>query len=302
MKKYLTYDEYLKTRFGTKVMKLPLDAGFTCPNIDGRCGFGGCTYCSKQPLRYRGLPIAAQAEEAKRILRKKWVREGREEKYIPYFQVFSNTYAPVELLRELYSQALAVPGVVGLSIATRADCLPPEVVELLFEFSEKTYLTVELGLQTVHEDTARLIHRGHSFEDFLRGYEALKGLNVCIHLINGLPGESRERMLTSAQTVASLRPHEIKLHMLYLEKGCELTRQYEETPFPLLSLEEYCEIVVSQLEFFHPDTVVGRVTGDGSAEALVAPLWTLKKFSVLNGIDKEFERRQTWQGRRFGES
>jgi len=301
-KHYLTYNQFLKTTFGGKTIKIPLDGGFSCPNIDGTKGIGGCTYCTKTPLPYRGKPLAEQFELAKAPLLKKWGREDMEERYIPYFQTFSGTYAPVERLRSLYEEALALPHVVGLSIATRCDCLSDEAVDLLRELSERTFLTVELGLQTVHEETARRIGRGHTYEEFLDGYRRLEGLNRCVHLINGLPYETAAQMLETAKTVAALCPHAVKLHMLYLEEGTAMTEEYRRQPFPILSLYEYVSITVSQLEFFHPDTVIGRLTGDGQADRLVAPLWSRKKFCVLNEIDKEFRRRGTRQGDRYTET
>ena len=298
-KRYYTYDSYLKDKFGSKTIKIPLDGGFSCPNIDGVKGRGGCTYCTKECLPYRGKPLAEQFELAKAPLLKKWGREGIKEQYIQYFQVFSNTYAPIERLRELYYEALDLPNTVGLSIATRVDCLNSEIIELLREINEKTFLTVELGLQTIHEETARRINRSHSYDEFLEGYYSLNGLNRCVHLINGLPGENKEMMLESARAVADLRPHSVKLHMLYLEEGTKMTEEYKKEPFHILTREEYVDIVVSQLEFFHPETVIGRLTGDGKADKLVEPLWSVKKFCVLNEIDKEFKRRDTYQGRLF---
>lgn len=298
-KRYYTYDYHMRRLFGGKVMKIPLDGGFTCPNIDGTRGRGGCTYCTKQTLPYRGKPLDVQFETGKAPLLKKWRREGRREMFIPYFQVFTNTYAPVERLRELYYTALTLPGIVGMSIATRADCINSENAALLREISEKTYLTVELGLQTIHESTAERINRGHTYEEFLTGYKLLHGLNVCVHLINGLPEEDAEMMLESARQVAALRPHSVKIHMLYLERGCRMTDEYLASPFHVLTEEEYVSITVSQLELFHPDTVIGRLTGDGVADNLIAPLWSQKKFCVLNDIDKEFVRRDSFQGRYF---
>ena len=298
-KPYYTYDQFLKDTFGGKTIRIPLDGGFTCPNIDGTKGKNGCSYCTKEALPYRGKPLAEQFELAKAPLLKKWGREGVEERYIPYFQTFSGTYAPVGHLRSLYEEALALPHTVGLSIATRCDCLTDEVVALLRELAEKTFLTVEHGLQTVHEDTARRIGRGHTYEEFLRGYRKLDGLNRCIHLINGLPGETTDKMLETAKTVAALRPHTVKLHMLYLEEGTAMTEEYRRQPFPILSLSEYAAVAVSQIEMFHPETVIGRLTGDGKAERLIEPQWSKKKFCVLNEIDKEFRRRGTFQGYRF---
>ncbi len=301
-KRYFTYDYYMRQCFGGKVIKLPLDGGFTCPNIDGSRGTGGCSYCTKKALPYRGKPIFEQFEEARLPLLKKWGRADRSEMYIPYFQVFTNTYAPTERLRKLYGEALLLPNTVGLSIATRADCMSDDIAELLREIAKCTHLTVELGLQTVHEETAKHINRCHTYDEFLRGYEKLHGLNVCIHLINGLPGETEEMMLESAGRISALRPHSVKIHMLYLERGCAMTEEYLKTPFPILTLEEYVSVTVSQLEMFHPDTVIERLTGDGEADNLIEPQWSRKKFCVLNGIDKEFVRRNSWQGKKFGDN
>lgn len=300
-KRYYTYDAFLKEKFGSKTIKIPFDGGFSCPNIDGTKGRGGCTYCTKEALPYRGRPISEQFECGREPLIKKWGREGIKEQFIPYFQVFSGTYAPIDKLRKLYYEALELPNTVGLSIATRVDCLTDEVIELLNEINKKTFLTVELGLQTVHEETAKRINRGHTFEEFLIGYEKLNGINRCVHLINGLPGESKEMMLENARVVASLRPHSVKLHMLYLENGTKMTEEYKNEPFHILSLSEYVDVTVTQLEYFHPETVIGRLTGDGKKENLVEPLWSLKKFCVLNEIDKEFRRRNSYQGIRFAD-
>ncbi len=300
-KRYYTYDSFLKEKFGSKTMKIPLDGGFSCPNIDGTRGKGGCTYCTKETLSYRGKPLSEQFEIAKAPLIKKWGRDGVKEQYIQYFQVFSNTYAPVCRLKALYYEALELPDTVGLSVATRVDCLNDEVIELLRKINEKTFLTVELGLQTVHETTSQKINRGHTFGEFVRGYESLDGINRVVHLINGLPGENKEMMLQSARTVAALRPHGVKIHMLYLEEGTAMTEDYKKAPFHILSREEYVDIVVSQLELFHPETVIGRLTGDGKSDKLVEPLWSVKKFCVLNEIDKEFRRRDSYQGIYFKE-
>ena len=281
-----------------KTQKAVIDAGLSCPNIDGTCGVGGCIFCdggSGYFTQDRALSVTEQLQAEKVRIHKK----SPESKIIAYFQTHTNTYAPVERLRELYYAALSLPETVGLSIATRADCIDGEKAALLREISEKTYLTVELGLQTVHESTAALINRGHTYEEFLAGYEKLRGLNVCVHLINGLPGEDEEMMLESARSVAALRPHSVKIHMLYLERGCRMAEDYLASPFHILTGEEYISVTVSQLELFHPDTVIGRLTGDGMAQNLIAPLWSEKKFCVLNGIDKEFVRRGSFQGRGY---
>jgi len=297
IKRYHTYDYYLKSKFGSKCFKVPIDGGFTCPNLDGTKGFGGCTYCGgAYNSTMRTLSVGEQFESQLEALHRKWPKA---DKYIAYFQSFTNTYAPAAYLREKYEAALSHDGVVGLSIATRADSLEDDAVEYLRELNERTFLTVELGLQTVHDTTAARINRGHSMEDFLRGYEKLKGLNVCVHLINGLPGEDREMMLETARIVAALHPHSLKLHLLYVIRGTKLAKQFEAGEFSEMTMEDYIDITVSQLELFAPETVIGRVTGDGKRDELIAPLWSQKKFAVINDLDKAFINRRTWQGRLY---
>ncbi len=295
-KRYRTYDYYLRERFHKKVSRISLDAGFTCPNLDGKKGVGGCTYCSSRGsgdfAASSLLPIKEQFEEVKARMANKW----SDTLYIPYFQAHTNTYAPTERLRELYYTALDLENVVGLSIATRADCLSSRTVELLHEISEKTYLTVELGLQSIHDCTAEKINRCHSYEDFLKGYEKLRTLNVCVHLINGLPGEDSQMMLESAKEIARLKPHMVKLHLLHIISGTVMAEQFEAGKFGAMTLEEYVNVVCNQLEVLPSETVIGRITGDGAKETLVAPLWSLKKFVVMNEIDKELAKRGTFQG------
>lgn len=304
-KRYYTYDYYLRKTFGGKCAKVPIDAGFTCPNIDGKCGYGGCIYCSGRGsgdfAESASLSVIRQIELTREKLRSKW----SDERIIPYFQAHTNTYAPTEILRERFCEALEAEGVVGLNIATRADCLEDSTVELLSELAEKTVLTVELGLQTSNDDTARLINRGHSFEDFISGYERLRRanrrINICVHLIFGLPGESREDMLKTVRDVASLRPDQVKLHLLHVIKGTRLAEMYESGEYTPMEREEYIETVVGAIELLPPDTVVARVTGDGMAEDLLAPLWSVKKVSVINDIDKKLFDEERYQGVKFTE-
>ncbi len=296
-KRYYTMDYYGKKTFGCKVYKVPLDAGFTCPNIDGTCGVGGCTYCSGRgsgdfaPSAL--LPIAEQYALSRRQFDKKW-QNGR---CIPYFQAHTNTYADSSHLRAIYEEALTLPDAVGLDIATRADCLEDGVVELLFELASRIHLTVELGLQTVHDETARRINRGHDYETFLRGYEKLKGLRTVIHLIDYLPGETKRMMLESAKAVGALHPHGVKLHLLYIMQGTAIEKEYREGKIYIPSKEEYVETVCDQLELLPSDIVIGRVTGDAPPDTLVAPLWSRKKISVMNDIDKELSKRDSYQGK-----
>ena len=300
-KRYHTWNYHLREKFGSKVFKVSLNGGFSCPNNDGTKGFGGCSYCSGSGSGdFAGKPqlsITEQFESVKNDLHKKW----KEAKYIPYFQANTNTYAPLCVLKEKYEEALAQENVVGLSIATRADCLSDDVVDYLCDISKRTYLIVELGLQTIFDETGERINRGHSYQEFLDGYNKLKthGINICVHLIDGLPGETKEMMIESAKTVAKLEPHCIKLHLLHILKDTNIAKEYENGEFSLLTLEEYVDIIVSQLEYFSEETIIQRLTGDGGRESLIGPLWSLKKFVVLNEIDKEMIRRDTYQGKKF---
>lgn len=302
-KRYHTYDAWLKSTFGGKCAKIPLDAGFTCPNMDGRCGVGGCIYCSGRGsgdfAESPAVPLREQYDRQREFLAKKWPTE----RCIPYFQARTNTYAPVAVLRPLFEEALAWPAVVGLNIATRADCLPEETVSLLRELSERTVLTVELGLQTAHDRTATLINRGHTYADFLEGYNRLrtgapKAL-VCIHLILGLPGETEADMLETVRRVAELRPHQVKLHLLHVLRGTVLGGMYEAGTYTPMEKDAYVETVVKALELLPPDTVIARLTGDGAAEDILAPLWSRRKREVLNAIDKRLAALDTWQGREY---
>ena len=300
-KRYHTWNYHLRHKFKGKVMKVALNAGFTCPNIDGSKGYGGCTYCSDTGSGdFAGDPahsIIMQFEEVRQRMHNKW----KEAKYIPYFQAHTNTYAPVDVLRERFEGVLRQPNVVGISIATRADCLGDDVLEYLEELNERTYLIVELGLQTIFDETGEKINRCHTYAEFLEGYRKLseRNINVCVHLIDGLPGETKEMMIESAKAVASLRPHCVKLHLLHILKGTKMAKEFEAGDITPLSLEEYVDIIVSQLEVLPQETVIQRLTGDGGRDMLLAPLWSLKKFVVLNEIDKEMIRRNTCQGKKY---
>ncbi len=303
-KRYHTYTYFLKRRFGGKVSRVSLNAGFTCPNIDGTKGTGGCAYCSPAGSGEFGgdprMDIPAQFAQVAGRMEAKWDTQ----KHIAYFQARTNTYAPAEALRAAYQQALACPGVVGLSVATRPDCLPDDVCSLLGELARRTYLTVELGLQSVHDRTGERINRCHTFRDFLDGYEKLRaqGVNVGVHIINGIPGETPDRMLETARVLAGLDLHLVKIHLLHVLQGTRLAESYRAGEFALLTREEYVQIVCGQLELFPPQFVIGRLTGDGAPDGLIGPDWSRKKLCVLNEIDKEFVRRDSWQGLRYRQS
>lgn len=299
-KRYHTWNYHLHKLFGQKVFKVALNGGFSCPNLDGTKGIGGCTYCLAGSGNFAGNPnhdILNQFEEIKDRMHKKWP----EAKYIPYFQANSNTYAPVSELKAKFEPVLKKDGVVGIAVATRADCLENDVTDYLSELNKRTYLMVELGLQTIFDETGEKINRCHTYDEFLQGYRELKKRNIkiCVHLILGLPGEDREMMIKSAKAVALLRPDCVKLHLLHILKGTKMAQQYENGEFSVMTLNEYVNTVVDCLEYFHEDTVIQRLTGDGGRDELIAPLWSLKKFVVLNEIDKEMVRRNTYQGCKF---
>jgi len=298
-KRYNTLNAHLKETFGEKIMKISLDGGFDCPNRDGTVAYGGCTFCSAAGsgdfAGNRAEPIEVQFEKVKQQMHKKW-KNG---KYIAYFQAFTNTHAPVSVLREKYEAALRQEGVVGLSIATRPDCLPEDVVDYLAELNERTYLWVELGLQTVHERTAKLINRAHDFQVFVEGVQKLRqrGIRVCTHIINGLPMETPEMMMETAKAVAKLDIQGIKIHLLHLLKGTPMVKQYEKGLLKFLTFEDYVNLVCDQLEILPPDMIIHRITGDGPSHLLIGPMWSVNKWEVLNAIDQELERRGSFQGK-----
>ena len=300
-KRYHTLNYELRKTFGQKVTKLSLDGGFTCPNRDGTLGNRGCIFCGEEGsgefAGSRDLSIKEQIDEQKKLLSKKWDTD----KYIAYFQNFTNTYSTCEDLRNKYYEALSHEEVVGLAIATRPDCLPEEVLNLLEELNEKTYLWVELGLQTIHERSAKFIRRGYPLETYDKAVHELKkrGIRAVTHLIFGLPYESREDMIQSVKYVANTETWGVKFHLLYIQKETDLYYYYLKNPFPLLSRDEYISIVVDGLEHLPPDMVVHRVTGDGKKDLLYEPRWSLDKLRVLSGIDRELKNRNSYQGKKW---
>lgn len=300
-KRYHTWNYHLRNHFGHKVFKISLDGGFDCPNRDGTVAYGGCTFCSAAGsgdfAGNRALPIEVQFQQIKENMHKKW-KNG---KYIAYFQAFTNTHAPVDVLKEKYEVALQQEGVVGLSIATRPDCLPDDIVEYLAELNERTYLWVELGLQTVHETTAKLINRAHDFKTYVEGVEKLrkKNIRICSHIINGLPMETPEMMMESTRAVANLDVQGIKIHLLHLLKGTPMVKQYEKGMLKFLTFDEYVSLVCDQLEILPPEMIVHRITGDGPIDLMVGPMWSVNKWEVLNAIDDELKRRNSYQGKYY---
>ena len=296
-KRYQTFDYYLRALFGEKCAKISLDAGFTCPNIDGTLARGGCIYCSGGSSGAEcGGSLAEQYARGREVMAGKWGCH----KFIPYLQAHTNTYASPDVLKKVYDEAASFDGAVMLAVATRADCLSDDALEVLSETAEKIPLMVELGLQTSNDATAKLINRGHSFEDFKEGYGRLRkaapAAKIAVHLINGLPGESREDMIKSASDVADLAPDIVKLHLLHVIKGTPLAAMWERGDYVPMEQPDYVSVVCDQLEILPPECAIGRVTGDARADELLAPLWCRRKTAVANDIDKELFRRGTYQG------
>ena len=292
-------DYHMRKIFGKKACKVSIDGGFTCPNRDGTKGVGGCSFCSASGsgdfTAGRELGITAQIDKGAEMMRSKW----KDAVLIPYFQSFTSTYAPLGVLKERFSEALMHPLASGICIATRPDCITPEIADYLTELSKKHFLMLELGLQTTFDQTAEAFNRGYTYEEFLKGYGLVRHLFVCVHLINGLPGESREMMVENARRLAELKPSAVKLHLLHVIRGTRLASEYERGELEVMSMEEYVATVCDQLEILPPDTVIERVTGDGSAATLLAPVWSKKKLVVQNEIDKLLYSRNSYQGMRY---
>ncbi|MFB5663816.1 TIGR01212 family radical SAM protein [Alteribacillus sp. HJP-4] len=300
-KRYHTWNYHLRETFGEKIFKIPLDAGFDCPNRDGNVASGGCTFCSERGsgdfAGDRKDDLVTQFHTIKNRMHQKW-KKG---KYIGYFQAFSNTYAPVEELRELFEVILQQEDVVGLAIATRPDCLPEEVVDYLAELNQRTYLWVELGLQTVHERTAMIINRAHDYQCYVDGVNKLRrhGIRVCSHVINGLPLETNDMMKETVEEVAKLDVQGIKIHLLHLLKRTPMVKQYEKGMVDLMNKDDYVRLVADQLEILPPEMIIHRLTGDAPSELMVGPMWSMNKWEVLNAIDDELKRRNSWQGKYY---
>jgi len=297
-KRYHTLNYHFKNRFNEKVFKVSLNAGFTCPNIDGTKGYGGCIYCSKTGSGEFGGNVqddlVTQFNKVKEVMDKKWTST----KYIGYFQARSNTYAPVDILREKYETVLKIDNVIGLFIATRPDCITKECLEYLTDLNKRTYLTIELGLQTIHDKTSKLINRGHTLKEFEDTVKKLRerNIDVVVHIINGLPYETKEMMLDTVKYLNKLDIQGIKIHMLNIIKDTPLETMYNKEKFHILTKEEYIDIVINQLELLNPEIVIHRITADPDPKELVEPAWLLKKVSLLNDIDKEMKKRNTYQG------
>ena len=302
-KRYNTLNYHVKNKYKCKVVKVSLNAGFSCPNIDGTVGYGGCIYCSKSGSGEFGGDITKslteQFYEVKEKIAKKWPNS----KYIAYFQAHTNTYAPLEVLKEKYESVLNLEDVIGIAIATRCDAITDEVLDYLTELNKRTNLTIELGLQTIHETTSILINRCHTLIQFEKMVKKLQEchIEVVVHIINGLPYETKEMMIETVKYLNKLNINGIKIHMLNITKDTPLALLYKQKPFHILTKEEYIDIVVTQLEYLNPKIVIHRITADPDPKNLIEPTWLLRKFCVLNDIDKEMKKRNTYQGLKIDE-
>ena len=297
-KRYHTFNYYLKNKYHNKVAKVSLNAGFTCPNRDGSKGIGGCIFCSNSGSG----DFAGNAEKSleqqfcdiSKILQNKW--PGC--KYIAYFQANTNTYGPIEKIKSCIEPFLNKKDVVAISIATRPDCLEDDVLQYLSTLNSKCDLWIELGLQTIHYETGKIINRGHTYKEFLTGLKKLRQhkINVCVHIINGLPFETKEMMLQTVKEIGKLDIQALKIHMLYVIKNTKLYQLYLNSDFEMLSREDYIDLVTEQLSYLPDNIIIERLTGDGNVNDLIAPLWSIKKVTILNDIDKLMVAKNYYQG------
>ena len=297
-KRYYDLKSYWRNLFGCKVYKLPIDAGFTCPNRDGKVAFGGCTYCDGRGslLRQAG-PLPSVVEQINKG--KVYYTINRQAgKFIAYFQTFTNTYGEPAALRHLYDEALNEPDVIGLSVGTRPDCIPNEVIKIFEDYARNAHIWMEFGLQSIHDRTLKALNRGHDAETFLDAVARIagRGIHLCVHIIVGLPGETRDDILQTARTLAALPIQGVKFHSLLALKGTAMGDLYEKGQIALMSKEEYVDTVCDILELLPPEMVIQRLTADGYKDIFLGPAWAVKKLDVLNGIDWEMKRRGTWQG------
>ncbi|MGI6359497.1 MAG: TIGR01212 family radical SAM protein [Acholeplasmatales bacterium] len=297
-KHYNTLDNYYKAIYNSKVFKISLNGGFTCPNIDGKVGYGGCTFCHSGSGDFAGNkfdPLKVQFNEGLKMMKNKWP-EGL---LIPYFQVNTSTYGPLEKIKALFEEAITLDkNIIGLSVGTRPDCLANDILDYLEDLNKRTKLTVELGLQTVNEETSKLINRCHDLKTFDLAVKELRKRNieVVIHIINGLPNETKDDMIKTIKHLNTLDIQGIKIHMLHIMNKTKMGFEYIIKPWPLLSLEEYVNITVTQLRYLKPSVIVHRITGDAKRSLLIEPKWTLKKFVVSNEIDKLMRKYNYYQG------
>ena len=297
-KRYHTYNYYLKNKYHQKVAKVALNADFTCPNRDGSKGYGGCIFCSSSGSGdYAGNVhdhLEKQFQTISQIMKRKWPECA----YIAYFQANTNTYGPLDKIKKMIQPFLEKEDVKGIALATRPDCLSEEIVCYLSEVNQTKDVYIELGLQTIHDETSKLINRGHTYQEFLDGLALCRqyNLEVCVHIINGLPFETKEMMIETAKTLGQLDIQALKIHMLFVVKNTKLQQMYENHEFEMLTRQEYIDIVVEQLRYINPEIILERLTGDGKIDDLIAPMWSIKKVTILNDIDKKMKELDIYQG------
>ncbi len=299
-KRYNQFSAFLKNKFGAKVYKITIDAGFSCPNRDGTISKGGCIFCDESGSFSQAhsniLPIKEQVETGANTLSKRF----KAEKFMAYFQAYSNTYKPVNELKEIYDAALGHKDIVGISIGTRPDCVDDDKLKLISSYNDRCYTWLEYGLQSSHDKTLKRINRGHDYETFVKTYEKTKeyGINVCVHVILGL-WETHDEMMETAQRLAELKVDGVKIHMLCALEGTKLADMYRAGEIDFMSEDDYIQTVCDFLEYLPPETTIHRLAGNGLKRELIAPRWIVKKLDALNKIDREFIRRDSWQGIKY---
>lgn len=299
-KRYNQFSAHLKNKFGAKVYKITIDAGFSCPNRDGTISNGGCIFCDDGGSFSQAHSNLLSVEEQVNIGAETLKKRFKAQKFMSYFQAFSNTYKPVDELEKIYNSSLNHPDVVGISIGTRPDCIDDDKIKLISSYKDDYYTWVEYGLQSIHDKTLKKINRGHDFDCFLRAYEKTKqaGLNVCAHVIFGL-WESHDEIMQTAQRLATLGIDGVKIHMLCALKGTKLANMYKNGEIDFMSEDEYIQTVCDFLEYLPQTTTIHRLAGNGLSTELIAPRWIGKKLDCLNKIDREFLKRNSWQGFKF---
>ncbi len=298
---YNAYKDFLKSRFGGRLQKVSVDAGFTCPNRDGTKGVGGCTYCNNisfvPPYCKRGMTIAEQVDAGVEYLKRRY----KAQQFVTYFQAYSNTYAPLPYLQNLYEQALAHPDVKGLVIGTRPDCIDKEKIAYLAELAKSKYISIEYGLESPYDRTLQILNRAHTFQEWVDAVEmtANRGIHICAHLILGLPGETREQMLKTAEIISRYPINSLKIHHLHIVEKTALATKYRRNPFPMFEYEEYVEFVVTFLQYLRPDIMIQRLVGETNPRHLIAPRWDVRANIVQQDIENEMQKQDAWQGKQY---
>jgi radical SAM protein (TIGR01212 family) len=303
-KRYNTYSHYLKMRYGERIQKVTVDAGFTCPNRDGTVASGGCTYCNNESFNpgYNSAAksISQQISEGTEFLKRRY----KAKKYVVYFQPYSNTYASLDKLKRMYEEALAHPDVIGLTIGTRPDCVDESKISYLSELAKEYDITIEYGLESISDDSLKKINRGHDFQTYLDALEitAGRGIKICTHIIIGFPWEDEELWYTEADVLSELAIDFLKIHQLHIVRDTAMARQYAKQPFKMLGYEEYISILAGFLEHLNPEIIIQRLFGEAPLHTLLAPKWGKRNSEAIQRLEKELNRRNTWQGKIYLES